>query len=317
MRLFNKIIFRDRLFLHHKVVIFINSVIIFMKDTEEYMKLGKFEIYPVTDGCFHLDGGTVFGIVPRVLWEKIYPPDEKNRIQLSLHCPLIITKKYNILIDTGIGAKHEEKFCQIYGVSKKNNLFESLSRFNYQPKNIDIVINTHLHFDHAGGNTIFNENGEIVPAFPKATYFIQEGELEVALHPNERTKGGYITEDFLPVSNTKSLCLIKEETIEIEKGITLIRISGHTRYHQCVKIESEGQIAFFLADLIPTTAHIPYPYITGYDLTPLETLENKKKILKQAFEENWLLIFQHDPKIKMGYLKKLNERFEIDEVKIY
>ena len=281
------------------------------------MKLGKFEIYPVTDGYFYLDGGAVFGIVPRVLWEKVCPPDERNRIPLSLHCPLVVTKKYNILIDTGIGTKREEKFRKIYGIDKKPNLLESLYRFSYQPKNIDLVINTHLHFDHAGGNTTFNEKGEIVPTFPKAKYFIQKGEMEVALNPNERIKASYITEDFLPIGDPKSLCLVNGEVVEVDKGISLVKIGGHTRDHQCVKIESEGQIAFFLADLVPTVAHLHYPYIAGYDLFPLETLENKKKVLKQAFEERWLLIFQHDPKVRMGYLKKVGERFEVEEVKIY
>lgn len=281
------------------------------------MKFGKFEIYPVTDGYIYLDGGAVFGVVPRVLWEKIYAPDEKNRIRLSLCCPLIVTKKYNILIDTGVGTKHNEKFCQIYGIDKKSNLLESLYRFGYQPKNIDLVVNTHLHFDHAGGNTTFNEKGEIVPTFPKAKYFIQKGEMEVAVNPNERTKASYITEDFLPLSGPEYLNLVNDETIEVDKGVSLVRIGGHTRHHQCVKIESEGQVAFFLADLAPTVAHLHYPYITGYDLFPLETLENKKKILKQAFEERWLLIFQHDPKVRMGYLKKRDERFGIEEIKVY
>lgn len=281
------------------------------------MKFGKFEIYPVTDGYFYLDGGAVFGIVPRVLWEKIFPPDERNRIHLALHCPLVVTKKYNILIDTGIGTKREEKFRKIYGIDKKPNLLESLYRFGYQPKNIDLVINTHLHFDHAGGNTTFNEKGEIVPTFPKAKYFIQKGEMEVALNPNERIKASYATEDFLPISDHASLCLVNDDTIEVDKGISLVKIGGHTRDHQCVKIESEGQVAFFLADLVPTVAHLQYPYIAGYDLFPLETLENKKKVLKQAFEERWLLIFQHDPKVRMGYLKKVGERFEVEEVKIY
>ncbi|HHT9130592.1 MAG TPA: MBL fold metallo-hydrolase [Candidatus Brocadiaceae bacterium] len=281
------------------------------------MKFGRFEIYPVTDGYIYLDGGAVFGVVPRILWEKIYAPDEKNRIQLSLCCPLIVTKKYNILIDTGVGTKHREKFCQIYGIDKKSNLLESLYRFGYQPKNIDLVINTHLHFDHAGGNTTFNEKGEIVPTFPKAKYFIQKGEMEVALNPNERTKASYLAEDFLPLSDPEYLNLVNDETIEVDKGVSLMRIGGHTRHHQCVKIESEGQVAFFLADLVPTVAHVHYPYITGYDLFPLETLENKKMILKQAFEEHWLLIFQHDPKVRMGYLKKMDERFGIEEVKVY
>lgn len=281
------------------------------------MKLGKFEIYPVTDGFFYLDGGAVFGVVPKILWEKIYPPDERNRIPLSLHCPMIITKKYNILIDTGVGIKHDEKFFKIYGIEKKPLLLESLCRFGYQPKNIDLVINTHLHFDHAGGNTTFNENGEIVPTFPRAKYFIQKGEMEVALNPDERTRASYCPEDFLPIGEPEHLCLIKDGITEIDKGISVIKTGGHTRHHQCVKIESEGQVAFFLADLVPTVAHLHYPYISGYDLFPLETLENKKKILKQAFEERWLLIFQHDPRIRMGYLRKKDERFEIDEVTVY
>lgn len=281
------------------------------------MKFGKFEIYPVTDGYFSLDGGAVFGIIPRVFWEKVYPPDEKNRMRLSLHCPLVVTKKYNILIDTGVGIKHEEKFCQIYGIEKKPHLLESLYCFGYQSKDIDLVINTHLHFDHTGGNTIFNEKGEIAPTFPKAKYFIHKGELEDALNPNERTKASYITEDFLPLSEPKNLCLVNEEVIEVDKGVSLIKMGGHTRHHQCVKIESDGQVALFLADFIPTVAHLPYPYIAAYDVFPLKSLEDKKKILKQAFEEHWLLIFQHDPKVRMGYLKKVDDRFEVEEVKVY
>lgn len=280
------------------------------------MKLGTFEIYPVTDSDIYLDGGAVFGIVPRVMWEKAYPPDEKNRIRLSLLCPLIITRKYTMLIDTGVGTKHNEKFCQIYGIGKKSTLLESLHQFGYEPKDIDLVINTHLHFDHAGGNTTLNEKGEIVPAFPRARYLIQKGEMEAAINSNERTKASYITEDFLPIDNSQSLSLVDEDIVEVDKGISLIKIGGHTQHHQCVKFESKGHVAFFLGDLIPTVAHVHYPYISGYDLFPLETLENKKKILKQAFEEHWLLIFQHDPKVRMGYLKKVDGRFEVEEVKI-
>jgi glyoxylase-like metal-dependent hydrolase (beta-lactamase superfamily II) len=280
------------------------------------MKLGNFEIYPVTDGYISLDGGAVFGIVPRVLWEKVYPPDEKNRIRLSLHCPLIVTEKYNILIDTGIGTKHNEKFCQIYGINKKSNLLESLYRFGYNPEDIDLVINTHLHFDHAGGNTAFDDMGKIVPAFPKARYFVQKGEMEAALNSNERTRASYRADDFLPISIPQHLSIVNEEIIELDKGVSLIKVGGHTCNHQCVKIESEGYVAFFLGDLVPTVAHLHYPYISAYDLFPLETLENKKKVLKQAFEEHWLLIFQHDPKVRTGYLKKADDRFEIEEVKI-
>lgn len=281
------------------------------------MKFGKFEIYPVTDGNFYLDGGSMFGIAPRALWQKLCQSDERNRIQLSLHCPLVVTKKYNILIDTGIGTKHNEKFFQIYGNDKKPNLLESLYRFGYQPKNIDLVINTHLHFDHCGGNTIYNDKGEITPTFQKAKYIIQKGELEAALNTNERTRASYRSEDFLPIGDSKYLSLIDDETAEIDKGVSIVRTGGHTRHHQCVRIESEGQIAFFLADLIPTVAHLHYSYITAFDLFPLDTLQYKKTILNQAYEEHWLLIFQHDPKVRMGYLKKVDERFGIEEVKIY
>lgn len=280
------------------------------------MKLGTFEIYPVTDSDIYLDGGAVFGIVPRVMWEKAYPPDEKNRIRLSLLCPLIVTRKYTVLIDTGVGTKHNEKFCQIYGIEKKSTMLESLHQFGYEPKDIDLVINTHLHFDHAGGNTTLNGKGEIVPAFPRARYLIQKGEMEAAINSNERTRASYITEDFLSIDNSRSLSLVNEDIVEVDKGISLIKIGGHTRHHQCVKFESEGHVAFFLGDLVPTVAHLHYPYISGYDLFPLETLENKKKVLKQAFEEHWLLIFQHDPKVRMGYLKKGDGRFEVEEVKI-
>lgn len=284
---------------------------------KEKMKAGKFVIYPVTDVNIYLDGGAVFGIVPRVLWEKVYPPDDRNRIQLSLHCPLVVTGRYNILIDSGVGTKHNEKFCRIYGIDKKSNLLESLHRFGYQPKDIDLIINTHLHFDHAGGNTTVNEKGKIVPAFPNARYFVQKGEMEAATNSNERTRASYLTEDFLPIDDQKRLSIVNEEIIELDKGVSLIKIGGHTQHHQCVKIESEGHVAFFLGDLVPTVAHLHYPYISGYDLFPLETLENKKKVLKQAYEEHWLLIFQHDPKVRMGYLKKVDGRFEVGEVKIY
>lgn len=279
------------------------------------MNLGKFEIYPVTDGYIYLDGGAVFGIVPRVLWEKTYPPDEKNRIKLSLHCLLIMTGKYKILIDTGVGTKHGEKFCRIYGINKKPNLPDSLHRFGFQPNDIDLVVNTHLHFDHAGGNTTLNERGEVVPTFPRARYFVQKGEMNAAINSNERTKASYLPEDFLPIRDAQQLSLIDEEIIEVDKGVSLVKMGGHTQHYQCVKIESEGRVAFFPGDLIPTVAHLQYPYISGYDLFPLETLKSKKKALQQAFEERWLLIFQHDPDVCMGYLKKVAGRFEVDEVK--
>lgn len=279
------------------------------------MKLGKFEIYPTTDGSLRLDGGAMFGIVPRVLWGKVCPPDEKNRIYMALNCPLIKTSKYNILIDTGTGPKCSEKIRQMYGIENNPSLRKSLSNYGVSIEDINIVINSHLHLDHCGGDTTFDDAGRIAPTFPNAKYFIHKDEWEDALNINERTKGSYIQEDFLPLWDSGNLELVEGDEIEIVKGVSMVRTGGHTQSHCCIKIRSEGRTAFYLADLIPTVAHLPYPYIMGYDLFPLDTLKQKKRILPQAFEEHWLLMFEHDPKTYMGYLKKKDDKFFIEEVK--
>lgn len=278
------------------------------------MRLGNFELYIVSDGFIRLDGGLMFGIVPKVLWEKTNPPDERNRILLSLHCLLIKTPKHNILIDTGAGDKNDEKFCDIYGIERKPTLVESLRDHGLSTKDIHIVINTHLHFDHAGGNTTF-KGKKIVPAFPSARYIVSKEEWGNASNPNERTRGSYHHDDFAPLADFKNVEFVSGEEIEVEPGIFLWRTGGHTEYHQCVRIESGGKAAIFLADLIPTVSHLPYPYIAGIDLYPLETLEKKKELLQQAFKEQWLLIFQHDPKVGMGYLKSLGKKPLIEECK--
>ncbi|MBI5183325.1 MAG: MBL fold metallo-hydrolase [Nitrospinae bacterium] len=279
------------------------------------LKFGKFEIYPVSDGSFMLDGGAMFGIVPKVLWQRTNPADEKNRIVMGLNPLLISNGKRNILVDTGMGDKGDEKFFQIYKIDRKEDLLTSLKRLGILPDDINIVINTHLHFDHTGGNTIKNERGEIVPRFPKARYFIQKGEWQNALNPNERTKASYIFENFQILDITDQLILIEGDT-EIEEGIRIIKTPGHTRHHQSVLIESEGQKAIYLGDLIPTTSHIHHPYIMSYDLFPLVTLKTKKEILNRALKEDWLLIFEHDPLIKMCYITKKDERFKIDEERL-
>ncbi|MGR3309473.1 MAG: MBL fold metallo-hydrolase [Candidatus Brocadiales bacterium] len=279
------------------------------------MKLGKFEIYPTTDGFIRLDGGAMFGIVPRVLWEKLFPPDEENRIYMGLNCPLIKTPKHNILIDTGTGPKCDAKIRHMYGIENNPSLRKSLGIHGFSHGDIDIVINSHLHLDHCGGNTTYNDAGNIVPTFSNAKYYIHKGEWEDALNANERTKGSYINDDFLPLWESGNLELVEGDEIEIAEGVSMIRTGGHTQFHCCIKICSEGQTAFYLADLIPTVAHLPYPYIMAYDSFPLETLEQKKRILPQALEENWLLMFEHDPKINMGFLKKEDDKYIIEEAK--
>lgn len=276
------------------------------------MDLGEIKIHPVSDGTFRLDGGAMFGVVPRNIWEKTNPPDEKNRVVLGINPLLVQAEGKNILVDTGIGDKGDEKFKSIYCVDKKDTLFRSLASLNLTPKDIDIVICTHLHFDHCGGNTI-KENGIVKPAFPDARYIVQRGEWEAATVPNERTRASYRPEDFLPLMDSGQLDLIEGDG-EIVKGVAVFRTSGHNRDIQLVSIRSEGKTAVFLGDIIPTTTHLRLPYIMGYDLFPLDTLKAKKEILTQAALDRWLLIFEHDPYAKMGYIKMNDSEPEFEKV---
>jgi glyoxylase-like metal-dependent hydrolase (beta-lactamase superfamily II) len=267
------------------------------------VKLGAFEIYPVSDGRFRLDGGAMFGVVPKVLWEKCCPSDEFNRISLSLTALLIRANGKNILVDTGLGPKEDAKFKRLFAVERTPTILESLKLLGLGPEDIHLVINTHLHFDHAGGNTMSGGDGSIRPVFPKARYVIQQGEFEDAARANERTRASYRPDNFTPIDQINQWEFLHGDT-EIVPGVTAVVTSGHTRHHQSVKIESEGQIAFFLGDLIPTVSHLPLPYIMGYDLFPIQTLETKRWVLDRAFEERWLLLFEHDPVVQAGYVRR-------------
>lgn len=277
------------------------------------MYFGQVEIYPLTDGLFRLDGGAMFGIVPRPLWEKTNPPDERNRIRMNLGVLLIRARGKNILVDTGAGGKLDAKWGEIYALQRKPSLEESLGNLQMTVNDVDIVINTHLHFDHAGGNTFRNTRGEIAPVFPKARYFVQKGEWDWAHTKHERTQFAYNKDDFSPLERSGRLTLLNGDE-EIVQGVRVLVTPGHTEYHQCVFVESEGRKAIFLADLIPMVSHLPYPYIMGYDLFPVKTLETKKRILPLAHAERWLLIFQHDPDTPMGYLKKTGDRYALEAV---
>jgi glyoxylase-like metal-dependent hydrolase (beta-lactamase superfamily II) len=278
------------------------------------MKLGAFDIQPVTDGRFRLDGGAMFGVVPKVLWEKCCQPDEQNRISLGLNCLLIRTGRKNILVDTGLGDKEDAKFQEMFAVERIPTLRDSLKMQGLQPEDIHMVVNTHLHFDHAGGNTV-RENGAIVPTFPRAKYFVQRGEYEDAARANERTRASYRRENFTPVAHVDQWEFLEGET-ELVPGVSVVVTEGHTRHHQSIKIESEGQIAFYLGDLIPTVSHLPLAYIMGYDLYPLQTLETKRWVLDRALSENWLLVFEHDPRVLMGRVRKdVEGKFYLEEVK--
>lgn len=267
------------------------------------MKLGNFDIIPLTDGKFRLDGGAMFGVVPRVIWERCCPADDLNRVQLGLAPLLIRAHGKNILVDTGLGSKNDDKFKKMFAVERTSTLSDSLGQFDLTPDDIHLVINTHLHFDHAGGNTCFDDQGQTVAAFQRAKYFVQEGEFDDAVRSNERTKASYRRENFTPLMHCNQWELLKGDA-ELLPGLSVMVTGGHTEHHQVVKIESEGKVALYLGDLIPTVSHLPLPYIMGYDLFPLQTLESKRWILDQAWEEEWLLVFEHDPKLHMGYVKK-------------
>jgi glyoxylase-like metal-dependent hydrolase (beta-lactamase superfamily II) len=279
--------------------------------TIDRISLGKFEIYGLRDGFFFLDGGAMFGVVPKTLWEKKFPADEKNRIKLALNSILIKTAKELILVETGIGGDLDPKFYDYYSVERKPGLMLSLEKLGYQAEDIDLVVNTHLHFDHCGGNTSKNEKGEDAPTFPKARYIIQKGEWECALHPSERDKASYLEQNFLPLEKHGLLQLV-DGNKEISEGVEVIVVPGHTSRHQCLKVSTGGKVFFFLGDLVPTSAHVGLSYIMSYDLFPQETLESKKRYFEQAIEEDWMLAFNHDPEHFFGKVKKVNNKYTFE-----
>ena len=268
--------------------------------------LGALRIHAIQAGGQKLDGGAMFGVVPKPLWERRIPADERNRIQLGMRCLLIEHKSGLILIDTGAGNKETDKFYDIYGIENKGTkgptaLEDGLAQLGVKPDDITLVINSHLHFDHAGGNTFKDEKGVVRPSFPKARYLVQRGEYRYATHPNERTSASYFAPNYEPLREAKSLVLADGER-EIADGIRAIPTPGHVPFHQGILIESQGERAFFLGDLVPTTSHLPLAWIMGYDVEPLVTLETKRTILARAKQEHWLVVFEHDAENAWGYV---------------
>lgn len=255
------------------------------------MKLGAFNIHAVSDGSFMLDGGQMFAVVPKTLWERRIPSDARNRIRLGLTCLLIQTGRQNILVETGIGDKLDAKHNDIYGVDHSRLLPEELKKLGLDLRDIDIVINTHLHFDHCGWN-VRRENGRLVATFPRARYLVQRGEWEDATHPTERNRASY-REEFFAAAEPQTEFL--DGDTEIVPGVRAEIGMGHTRCMQCVRVESEGSVAYFPSDLVPTQAHLAYAWMTSFDLYPLETLASKKRFLPELAEAKALLVYAHDP----------------------
>ncbi len=279
------------------------------------MKIGKFDIYTAWDGYFKLDGGAMFGVVPKTLWSKTDPPDDRNRILMSMN-PLVIKKDSDIfLVDTGIGDKFPEKQIDILGLDRSVNLNNSLSEMGINPEDVTGVILTHLHFDHAGGNTIFNGKGEVEPAYPNATYYIQKGEWDLAMNAGPRTKASYLEENYIPLRENKQVEFLRGDC-EIIRGIQVEVTGGHTEHHQVIYIESDGQKAIYFGDIIPTSSHVRVPYVMGYDTHPLTTVEVKERLLPQAVKENWLVLFPHSPRMKAGYLEETERGFKLNPVEL-
>jgi glyoxylase-like metal-dependent hydrolase (beta-lactamase superfamily II) len=256
----------------------------------------------------------MFGVVPKPLWERRIPADARNRIPLALRCLLVEHPDGLVLIDTGIGNKENEKFRDIYGVENagangRTQLEDALRELGHGPDDVRWVIDTHLHFDHAGGNTWRDPGGGVAPAFAKARYVVQRRELEFARHTNERTAGSYLAHNFEGVPFT----LLDGET-EPLPGIRYLPTPGHVPFHQSVLVESGGERACFLADLVPTSAHLPLPWIMGYDLEPLVTLESKRRLYQRAEGEGWLLVFEHDPAVVAGRLGREGKGFGLVNV---
>jgi glyoxylase-like metal-dependent hydrolase (beta-lactamase superfamily II) len=288
------------------------------------MLLGDYKIEIVPDTEFRLDGGAMFGVVPRVLWEKVCPPDELNRIKQQMNCVFIDTGKEKVLIETGIGEKWTDKETNIYGIFREKPFAQTLfEKTGCRPDDITIVINTHLHFDHAGGNTILKssppyEGGvdaasadgvvfsrSAVPQFRNARYLVSARELEHAESPHERDRASYLPENWRPMQETGQLEPMLDEYEPIP-GLKLQAVRGHSETMQTWRLDRGGEIMYGFADLIPTRHHVPLPWIMGYDLYPTETLAFKKEILPQAVEENWLCLFYHDPKTPVCHLSLID-----------
>lgn len=272
------------------------------------MQFGDYRVEIVPDTEFRLDGGAMFGVVPRTLWSRVCPPDDENRIRLNTNCFFLDTGSERILIETGIGEKWSARHTAMYGITRERRLVDSLrSIIGVEPNDITIVINTHLHFDHAGGNTTLNDQGTPVPTFPNARYFVSKGELEHAEGPSERDRASYLPENWRPVKDNGQLEL-KEADYDVVPGLRMETHAGHNRTMQCWRLEQGGQTIFGFADLVPMQAHVQFPWIMGYDLFPIETLAAKKRLLPQAAREGWLCLFYHDPDAPLCRLVYADEK---------
>lgn len=271
-------------------------------------RVGRFTVHALDAGRQHLDGGAMFGVVPKALWERRIAADERNRIPMAMRCLLVEHESGLVLIDTGAGNKETVKFLGIYGIENggangRTRLEDAVAAAGFALDDVSLVINTHLHFDHAGGNTARDASGSIMPSFPRARYVMHRGELDYATHTNERTAASYFPNNFAPLVEA-GLVDFHDDSREIVAGIRYWATPGHTPHHQSVLIDGRGEVACFLADVMPTRHHVPLPWIMGYDVEPLVTLESKRRLHELALAESWLLVFEHDDEVAWGRLAR-------------
>jgi glyoxylase-like metal-dependent hydrolase (beta-lactamase superfamily II) len=265
------------------------------------LTFGDFELSIFSDGTYLLDGGAFFGVIPKIMWSRKAAADERNYVQAGLNSLLIRTGKQNVLVETGMGNKLSERMVKFYG--QPAQLLANLAAGGVAPEDIDIVINTHLHFDHCGWNTVRDKDGKIVPTFPRAKYYAPEGEWQYARRPSERDSISYIPANYDPLVQSGQMTLLKGGE-EIVPGISVKTFPGHTAHMQAVIVESGGRTACYISDLIPTAAHIDLTWGMGFDLYPLQTIESKKEYYAQALLGKWLTVFTHDAKVPWAYVDK-------------
>lgn len=282
------------------------------------LKVGPYELCPIPTGIFGLDGGAMFGTVPKVLWERTNPPDEKNRIQMEAKALLLKSAGCNVLIDTGNGkdfvAKYGDKlgnrFVEMYNIDENGpSLMKSLAAHGLKPEDIHHVILTHLHFDHAGGGTT-ESNGKLTPTFSNAQYWIQKANLEAAQHPNLRERASYYAANYQPLIDSGVLKIL-DGPQEILPGISTFISNGHTQGQQVIKITDGETTVLYCGDMVPTSTHVKIPWLMGYDLHPLLLMEEKQKYLSEAADQSWYLFFEHDPYCDAALIERQGHDFAV------
>jgi glyoxylase-like metal-dependent hydrolase (beta-lactamase superfamily II) len=277
------------------------------------MKIGRFEIFSFVENSFKVDGGAMYGVVPKIIWQKFNPPDADNMVKLDLNLLLVKVDGENILIDAGIGDALSDRQKKMFGVERSSGLEKGLSEAGVRPEDIDLVLLTHLHADHAGGVITLDKDGKKLPRFPNARHVVQLKEWSEAMEPDERTSATYFTSNLKLLEQEKLLELVDGDD-EVTDGVKLIVTGGHTPGHQAVLIEDGENKIVWPGDIIPSTYHLRIPYVASVDLYPRETMQQKKKFLRMCSEDGWLLAFDHDLKVKLGKLEAREVGFEVTNI---